>query len=240
MGYSAAGRAVFLDGFAGAGVGQLLLVHQKRLAALATFAVEKNVGHSRDAMLAPTHRNLDTRRKKVRPEKQAGWESGKPAYKPDSVPLRAVTIPLAPPLLAESSDLPESPRLLGVGGPGRPSSPIWSCSAWGLPCRPGHPKRGALLPHLFTLTPAGRGGMFSVALSVSRALSETPWPLASTLPCGVRTFLCPREADSDHPAGLPETSIVSEHVSATDGQTQRQMIPKITRISRILRKPCCE
>ena len=34
------------------------------------------------------------------------------------------------------------------------SLPIWSCSVWGLPCpglyRPG----GALLPHLFTLTPA--------------------------------------------------------------------------------------
>ena len=31
--------------------------------------------------------------------------------------------------------------------------------------------------------------MFSVALSVNPALSGTPWPLASTLPCGVRTFL---------------------------------------------------
>jgi len=30
--------------------------------------------------------------------------------------------------------------------------PIWSCSEWGLPCRFGYPTRGALLPHLFTLT----------------------------------------------------------------------------------------
>ena len=30
--------------------------------------------------------------------------------------------------------------------------PIWSCSRWGLPCRPRYRERGALLPHLFTLT----------------------------------------------------------------------------------------
>src|ERR1043165_2668507 len=34
----------------------------------------------------------------------------------------------------------------------RSSSPIWSCSAWGLPCRANYSARGALLPHLFTLT----------------------------------------------------------------------------------------
>jgi len=33
------------------------------------------------------------------------------------------------------------------------SSPIWSCSVWGLPCRRHCWRRGALLPHLFTLTP---------------------------------------------------------------------------------------
>jgi hypothetical protein len=31
--------------------------------------------------------------------------------------------------------------------------------------------------------------MFSVALSVATGLNPHPWPLASTLPCGVRTFL---------------------------------------------------
>ena len=35
---------------------------------------------------------------------------------------------------------------------------------WGLPCRARYLARGALLPHLFTLTLAG--GLFSVALSV--------------------------------------------------------------------------
>ncbi len=32
------------------------------------------------------------------------------------------------------------------------SLPIWSCSVWGLPCRPTYACRGALLPHPFTLT----------------------------------------------------------------------------------------
>ena len=45
--------------------------------------------------------------------------------------------------------------------------PIRSCSRWGLPCRRRCRRRGALLPHLFTLTAATRcGGMFSVALSL--------------------------------------------------------------------------
>jgi hypothetical protein len=33
----------------------------------------------------------------------------------------------------------------------RPAIPIWSCSRWGLPCRPRCRGRGALLPHPFTL-----------------------------------------------------------------------------------------
>jgi hypothetical protein len=49
--------------------------------------------------------------------------------------------------------------------------PIWSCSVWGLPCPRHYWRGGALLPHLFTLTPArkGPGGIFSVALSVERS-----------------------------------------------------------------------
>ena len=35
------------------------------------------------------------------------------------------------------------------------SLPIWSCSVWGLPCPTPYGASGALLPHLFTLTPAG-------------------------------------------------------------------------------------
>ncbi len=39
-------------------------------------------------------------------------------------------IPLGRPLLTGSSDLPGS-----LNGAGRSYSPIWSCSAWGLPCQ---------------------------------------------------------------------------------------------------------
>ena len=35
------------------------------------------------------------------------------------------------------------------------SLPIWSCSVWGLPCPRLYSRSGALLPHHFTLTPAG-------------------------------------------------------------------------------------
>jgi len=46
--------------------------------------------------------------------------------------------------------------------------PIWSCSVWGLPCRLHRCLRGALLPHLFTLTIVADGGIVSVALAVSK------------------------------------------------------------------------
>src|SRR2546430_9887137 len=53
-----------------------------------------------------------------------------------------------------------------------PAAPTWSCSRWGFPCRRRCRRRGALLPHHFTLAARrthewdriGLGGMFSVAL----------------------------------------------------------------------------
>ncbi len=61
-------------------------------------------------------------------------------------------------------NLGKNPRISGR------AVPTWSCSRWGLPCRPCCQARGALLPHPFTLT--GRqvalrtGGLLSVALSL--------------------------------------------------------------------------
>src|SRR3954470_4015876 len=68
------------------------------------------------------------------------------------------TIPLAPPLLAGSSDLPGD-----LDGPSNQRCsagrlPIWSCSVRGFACHPCYHERGALLPHLFTLTRAGPTG----------------------------------------------------------------------------------
>ena len=56
--------------------------------------------------------------------------------------------------------------------------PIWSCSGRGLPCRLRYRRRGALLPHHFTLTPLARGqrgGIFSVALAVGLRLPGVTW-----------------------------------------------------------------
>jgi hypothetical protein len=103
------------------------------------------------------------------------------------------------------------------------SSPIWPCSAWGLPC-PGHYcPSGALLPHLFTLTRRCRQAVSFLWHFPSNALQGTPTrearvgdpagapsrTLSGTLLCGVRTFLSPSRAartkirrsreDSDHP-----------------------------------------
>ena len=50
---------------------------------------------------------------------------------------------------------------------------VWPCSKWGLPCRLCCQRRGALLPHHFTLTRARQaigehvGGVFSAALSIT-------------------------------------------------------------------------
>jgi hypothetical protein len=69
------------------------------------------------------------------------------------------------------------PRAVGSSGAGHPSSPIWPCSGWGLPCHACCQTRGALLPHRFTLAcaagprslavAAAIGGVLSVALSVA-------------------------------------------------------------------------
>ena len=96
-----------------------------------------------------------------------------PTCKPNSVPpsprpfgldaAAEMTIPLAPALLTGSSNLPgrlrraaypfDSPAPRGCArrlAKGR--SPIWSCSVWGFACHACYQTRGALLPHLFTLT----------------------------------------------------------------------------------------
>ena len=83
-----------------------------------------------------------------------------------------MAIHLGRPLPNASRDLPgrrrgnppAGPQLLGV----LRAAPIWSCSRWGLPCHLRCRRRGALLPHPFTLA-AGRspvGGLLSVALSL--------------------------------------------------------------------------
>ena len=82
------------------------------------------------------------------------------------------------------------------------AAPIRSCSRWGLPCRFRCRKRGALLPHRFTLavTLAGSGGLFSVALSLEfatlarhffrRTLSGTACPWSPDFPLNAAFRRC--------------------------------------------------
>src|SRR3954471_3279013 len=123
-----------------------------------------------------------------------GRAADESACTPGSVPGRLAAsrwaaIHLGLPLPAGSSGPPAGigraalARLRRTAADRRPSRP---CSGWGLPCRTGHPVRGGLLHHRFTLTsseplavcslwhcPAGHPGSL----------------LTTTLPCGARTFL---------------------------------------------------
>ncbi len=68
--------------------------------------------------------------------------------------------------------------------------PAWSCSRRGLPCQSGHPDRGALLPHLFTLTARSRcRGRAAVCFLWHCPGPRGRWVLPTTVPCGARTFL---------------------------------------------------
>lgn len=74
---------------------------------------------------------------------------------------------------------------------------------------------GGLLHHLFTLTP------LRAAQGAIRSLLHVPsgcpaWRLASTVPCGVRTFLPPDMQESDHPVNL-DTSIIQLFCHALAG-----------------------
>ncbi len=87
--------------------------------------------------------------------------------------------------------------------------PVWSCSGWGLPSRPVARDAGELLPHRFTLacSSCSRGSTTSSAVcSLLHFPSDrSAWPLASTLPCGVRTFLGARfPGPPRSPDGLAE------------------------------------
>jgi hypothetical protein len=78
--------------------------------------------------------------------------------------------------------------------------PIWSCSVWGLPCPPHCCGGGALLPHLFTLTPLP--GRYVFCGTFRRAdLNPPSRTLSGTLLCGVRTFLSHRLTRRERPSG---------------------------------------
>src|SRR6516164_3889386 len=115
-----------------------------------------------------------------------------------------MAIPLGRSSPSASCDRPERRR---GGSPGTsdrsgaPAAPTWSCSRWGFPCRRRCRRRGALLPHHFTLAarPARRrqaGGVFSVALSLGSPPPGVTRHRASVEP-GLSSPRTP--AESGHP-----------------------------------------
>jgi len=78
-----------------------------------------------------------------------------------------------------------------------PGFPIWPCTRWGFPCRVACASRGALLPHLFTITAGSRQRLSIFCGTVRREFVLPPaciprykkQRLRGIAPSGVRTFL---------------------------------------------------
>src|SRR5688572_24046340 len=98
------------------------------------------------------------------------------------------TIPLGPRLLEGSSDLPGD-----FGRAVLQRHPIWSCSVRGFACHPCYHGRGALLPHLFTLTLRSplRARSWRYVFCATNPSDCSARALPGALPSGVRTFLPP-------------------------------------------------
>jgi hypothetical protein len=112
------------------------------------------------------------------------------AYKPDPVLPRGSGGHLSRTSVARRLQRPTR----GRGGPPR-RPPIWPCSGWGLPSQPGHPGCWwSLTPpfHPYPWEPR------AVCFLWHCPSSHPAWALPSTLPCGVRTFLCVQRS----PGGL--------------------------------------
>ena len=75
----------------------------------------------------------------------------------------------------------------------------WSCSRWGLPSRPGHPRRWwSLTPPFHPCPHPGVNAEAVGGLSLWHCPAGHPgWVLPTTLPCGVRTFLSRRPSYDD-------------------------------------------
>ena len=112
-----------------------------------------------------------------------------------------------------SSDLP------GSGAGHACHSPIRSCSGRGLPCRRCRHRRGALLPHLFTLTRAWRAVCFLWHFPWARA----PQALPGALPCGARTFLPAARRGAAAARPTPAGPVSASRGRSASGRPRRGM-----------------
>ena len=126
------------------------------------------------------------------------------------------------------SGLPGGGVRMDTGRAVRP--PLQPCSGWGLPSRPGHPGRWCALTAPFhpCLCVARKATPSAVCSLWHFPAGRPDWPLASTLPSGVPTFLDPYPTGASpptrtsrgHPAGSP--SPLSSHRLPTCGPPGRR------------------
>jgi len=138
-----------------------------------------------------------------------------------------MAIPLGRPLPSASCDRPERRREGSPGIPanGVPAAPTWSCSRWGFPCRRRRRRRGALLPHRFTLAArrrfrTERRCTFCGTFPGVAPAGRYPAPYLR----GARTFLPPPKG-RERPSGrlAPEIWEFATRLSKPEGTpTQRQ------------------
>jgi hypothetical protein len=128
--------------------------------------------------------------------------------KPSSVPRRAAarTISLGRPLPTASCSLPGTARIAPHGA-GSPSSPIWPCSGWGLPCHACPQARGALLPHPFTLTCAVEDGHRRFAFCGTFRRLATPGRYPAPCPAELGLSSTRDQSPCRGPHSPPETTI---------------------------------
>jgi hypothetical protein len=145
-----------------------------------------------------------------------------------------MAIPLGPVSPRASRDRPGRPAreracpdTLANGGA---VVPTWSCSRWGLPCRRRCRRRGALLPHPFTLTrrpaAAGPGGWSALCGTFPGVAPAGCYPA----PCsrGARTFLPRLRGGSGHPAAcarlLPNPRTTGPQAGNLEYQTHGSIV----------------
>ena len=141
------------------------------------------------------------------PETLRKWDGSRPV----SRVLSRAAIHLGRASPRASCDLPGS----GAGHACR--SPIWSCSGRGLPCHRCYHRRGALLPHLFTLTRARRAVYFLWHFPWARA----PQALPGALPCGARTFLPAASRGAAAARPTPAAPVSASRLRSATGSQDR-------------------
>ena len=92
-----------------------------------------------------------------------------------------------------SSDLPGGSARAALRHLFRWPAPLFGLAPGGVYRAAGVDRRGALLPHLFTLAAPRERGL-AVCFLWHFPWARTPQALPGTLPCGARTFLCTETA----------------------------------------------